>query len=120
MSWLSKDAQGTHGGPGGSRCPQWRGQPEQRRAGMMKAAVFRKRPRGRCQRPMELETGRAEGNQPVKGLGSSDVFLGRVWSRRMTWTDLGAGSSASPHFEVLASGSHYHPELNVPLTHMVS
>ena len=68
---------------------------------------------------MELETGRAEGNQPAKGLDSSDVFLGRVWSRRMTRTDLGAGSSASPHFEVLASGSHYHPELNVPLTHMV-
>ena len=75
MSWLS---QGAHGGPGGSRCSQQRGQPEQTRAGVMKAGVFQRHPRGRCQRPMELETGRAEGNQPMKGLGSSDVFLGRV------------------------------------------
>ena len=105
---------------GGGDAPSEGGQPEQRCAGRMKAGMFQKHPRGRCQRPMELDTGRAEGNQPMKGLGSSDVFLGRVWSQRMTWMDLGAGSSASPHFEVLARGSHYHPELTVPLTHMVS
>lgn len=62
----------------GAGAPSGRGQPEQTHAGVMKAGVFLRHPRGRCQRPMELETGRAEGNQPMKGLGSSDVFLGRV------------------------------------------